>query len=151
MTKQDPGFGGLYKQFKTDKTLENKGVELNYGDFRITIARAGGANKQFSKVLSAKSKPFRRAIQTETMNDDRAMELLMETYAASVILNWETKVNGKFQVGIEPSEGDKLLPFTVENVILTLTNLPDLFMDVQEQATRVAIFREDILEAEAGN
>ncbi|MEE8518136.1 MAG: hypothetical protein V3S98_03310, partial [Dehalococcoidia bacterium] len=97
-----PGFGGMYKAFKTDDLLETKGVEIDYGTHRVTIARAGGANKKYARVLEQKTKPYRRAIATETMDDARAMELLQETYAEAIILNWETKVGDKFVVGIEP-------------------------------------------------
>ena len=30
----------MYEQFKTNPALEQTGIELDYGDFRITIARA---------------------------------------------------------------------------------------------------------------
>lgn len=155
-------FGGMYKQFKTDTALEAKGVIIDYGNFRVTLARAGGGNKRFARLLEAKTKPYRRAIQTETMDDDRAQELLCEVYAEAVILKWEAKVDGKWQVGIEPpppkapsegqkSGGKKLLPFNTANVVSTLKNLPELFRDLQEQANKVAIYRENVLEDDAGN
>ncbi len=150
--QSQPGFGGMYKQFQTSEAFETKGVEIDYGNFRVTIARAGGANKRFARLLEAKTKPFRRAIQTEMMDNDRAGDILMEVFAETIILNWETKVEGKFKVGIEPAPGEKkLLPFTTANVLLTLRNLPNLFLDLQQQATREALFREEIIEDDAGN
>lgn len=144
---------GMYAQFKTDAILETKGVEIDYGTHRVTIARAGGANKKYARVLEQKTKPYRRAIATETLPDDRGMELLQETYAEAIILNWETKVNGKFVRGIEPPPGEdsKLLPVTPANIVMTFKKLPELFIDLQTQAGRVAIFREIILEDDAGN
>jgi hypothetical protein len=143
----------MYKQFKTDKNLETKGVVIDYGSFRVTIARAGGSNKKFVRVLEAKTKPFRRAIQTETMDNERASSLMAEVYAEAIILNWESKVGKIFKVGIEPPEdgGDKLLPVTTKNILSTFDNLPDLFTDLQQQANQVALFREVILEDDAGN
>ena len=32
----------MYGQFKTSDTLEIQGVVIDYGDFRVTLARAGG-------------------------------------------------------------------------------------------------------------
>lgn len=145
------GFGGMYQQFATSEHFETKGIEIDYGTFRVTIARAGGANKKFARLLEAKTKPFRRAIQTEMMDNDRAGVLLMEVYAESVILNWETKVDGKFKVGIEAKDSGKLMPFTSENVMATLRNLPNLFSDIQVQATREALYREEIREDDTGN
>lgn len=147
----------MYKQFKTDDSLEQKGVEIDYGDFVVTIARAGGANKKFARVLEKKTKPFRRAIQTETMDPNQAEEILRETYAEAVVLNWQSKVgedeNGEriLEVGIEAPDGGDLLPLTEENVVKTLRNLPDLFIDLQQQAGKVALFRQDVLETDAGN
>lgn len=141
---------GLYKLFSTDKNLEKGGIELDYGDLKITIARAGGANKRFARLLEAKTKPYKRAIQTETLDPERALGLMREVFAESVVLNWETKVDGKFKKGIENKKGE-LIPFNVENVIKTFENLPDLFTDIQEQAQKAALFREDIREEDAKN
>lgn len=141
----------MYSQFKTDTEMETKGIALEYGDFRIMIARAGGANKKFSRVLEQRTKPYRRAMKTETMDNDLAVELLYEVYAEAIVLDWLTKVDGEFKKGIENPDGPKLLPPTVENIVATFRGLPDLFLDVQEQAQKVALFRQDILEADAGN
>lgn len=141
----------MYQKFKTDKELEKAGVVLDYGDFRVTIARAGGANKRFAKTLERKSKPYTRAIRTETMENDQALNLIQETYSESVVLNWETKVDNKWAVGIENPNGGKLLPPTPENILTTFKELPDLFADIQEQAGRMTIFREEIREDNSKN
>lgn len=143
--------GGMYAQFTTDKNLETEGIDIDYGPFMVTIARAGGNNKRFARIMEAKTKPHRRAIQTETLDPERAAAILRESYAEAVILNWQTKINGKFKVGIEPPTGGSLLPVTPVNIVATLTNLPDLFIDLQAQATRIALFRETIMEDDAGN
>lgn len=140
----------MYEQFQTDTTLETQGIVLDYGSFRVTIARAGGNNKRFSKVLEAKTKPFKRAIQTETLDNEKGLDVLREVYAEAIILNWETKIKDKFEVGIESPEGE-LLPVTKENVLATFRNLPDLFADIQEQASKVALFRQAQREDEAKN
>lgn len=143
---------GMYEQFQTDAEMEKSGVELDYGWGVITIARAGGANKRYSKVLEAKTKPYRRAIQTETMDADLAERLLKETYAETIIRNWEIRdENGKLKKGIESPDGGKPLTVNVENIVAAFTTLPDLFLDVQQQAGRVALYRREILETDAKN
>ena len=143
----------LYKQFKTDKSIETAGVWLEYGEnaqgkpVRIRIARAGGANEQFSKTLDRLTKPVRRAIQTETLSQKLGRKMMIEAYAQSVVLGWEN-------VDIEESENGpeiKNAPFTKENVIRLFTDLPDLFDDIQEQARKSSLFLEDILEVSAKN
>lgn len=140
----------MYELFKTDTNLETNGIVIDYGSFRVTIARAGGANKRFAKTLDVKTKPYRRAIQTETMDNERGLDILREVYSEAVVLNWEVKDGDGWRQGIEGPDGD-ILPFTKENVLATFRALPDLFHDLQEQAGKAALFRQSIREAEAGN
>ena len=109
------------------------------------------SNKRFVQQLERRSQPFRRAIQTDTMSRDKADDLVREVYADTVILSWETKVEDEWRAGIENPEGGELLAFNRENVLLTLKNLPDLFSDIQEQASKVSLYRQELLEADAGN
>jgi hypothetical protein len=137
----------LYSQFKTDGSLEKEGILLEYGTtpddkpITIRIARAGGANSAYTKRMEAKVKPYRRQIQNETMEAALIDRILKEVYAETVVLGWENVQD----------EAGKVLPFTVENCIKVFTDLPDLFKDVQEQSQRAALFRADVLEADAKN
>ena len=132
---------GTYAAFKTDTNREVSGIELDYGDFQITIARAGGANKRYAKMLEVKTRPHRRAIQTETMSTAQSEGLFREVYAEAVILGWS---------GVTDESG-KVLTFSRANCMKLLTDLPDLFDDIKEQATKVALFRESLLEDDAKN
>lgn len=137
----------LYNTFETDKSLERDGIVLDYGfnsknePIQIRIARAGGANAKFAKVLEQKMKPYKRAIANDTMDNKVAEKLLVEAYADSVILDW---------TGVEDREGTAL-DFNRENVVKVLTDLPDLFMDIQSQSQKSALFRAELREAEQGN
>lgn len=130
-----------YKMFKTNPELECSGIEINYGDFIITIARAGGANKKFARAIEKKSRPFKRAIQSDTFDNDRANALLKEVYAETVVLGWE---------GVTDENGEEL-PFNRDNCLKLFNDLPDLFQDIMEQAQKSALFREDIRENDSGN
>ena len=148
--------GGMYKQFQTDESLEKTGVELLYDGFRVTIARMGGANKDFSKTFDRKTKPYRRAIETGTASSAVLEKITIETVAETVVLNWEVEVDGEvegervWKRGIEAEDGS-ILDFTVANVIQTFENLPELALDIVNQAKRAELFRKDIRELEAGN
>ena len=137
----------LYKQFATDKNVERDGVVLSYGknsknkNIEIRIARAGGANIRYTKLLEAAIKPYRRQLQNETMDNGVAEDLTMRVYAQSVVLGWN---------GVEDAEGEEM-PFSVDNCVKLFKDLPDLWADIQSQATRAALFRQDILEADAKN
>lgn len=139
----------LYQTFDTSKDLEKTGIFLQYGfaegdlekPIRILIARAGGSNTKFARVLEAKTKPHRRAIQTETLDAKLAESIFMDVYADTVILGWEN-VQGKDGTYLE---------FNRSNVIQVLIDLPDLYTDIREQAQKAALFRNVTLEIDAKN
>lgn len=137
----------LYQSFKTDENIEKNGIMLEYGTtdggapIRIRIARAGGANLKFARLLEQKTKPYRRQLQMETMDQNVQVAVLREVFAESVVLGWEN---------VEDENG-KPLPFSKENCIKLFTDLPDLFADVREQANKSVLFRADIREIAVKN
>ncbi|MDX9698647.1 MAG: hypothetical protein RBT55_03655 [Rhodocyclaceae bacterium] len=137
----------LYKLFKTDQNLETDGIFIEYGNasngapVRIKIARAGGSNKGFSKALEKATRPYRKAIQSGLLDNATADRLYKDVFADTVVLGWEN---------VEGPDG-KALPFNRENVLKLFEDLPDLFADLREQASNVALFREEVLEADLGN
>lgn len=137
----------LYKQFKTDGSLEKEGILLEYGTnskgdpICIRIARAGGANAQYAKRMEARVKPYRRQIQNETMENALIERILKEVYAETVVIGWE---------GVEDEKG-KPIEYSVENCVKLFDDLPDLFRDIQEQSQRAALFRAEVREADAKN
>lgn len=137
----------LYKQYATDTNLEKTGIELQYGEnanggeIIIRVARAGGSNTAYTKRMEALVKPYRRQIQAETIDNKVLEKLVMQAFAETVVLGWEN---------VEDRNGN-LMEFNVANVIQLFTDLPDLFKDVQEQAQKAVLFREDILEVESKN
>lgn len=137
----------LYQQFKTDSNAETGGIDLNYGEnskgqpILIKIARAGGSNKKYQKVIAELSRPHRRSIQSETLPPEKSDALLRKAFARSVVLGWS---------GVEDAEG-KPMDYSEENVEKLFKDLPDLFADVREQANSSALFRAEILETTAKN
>ncbi len=142
----------MYEQFKTDDQFERDGVFLDYDNFRVKVARAGGANKNYTRQLEMRTKPYRRAIQTDTFTNDMARKILLEVYIGTVIREWEVhdEETGEWVRGIHSPEGE-VLPVTKDNIKKALEDLPDLFDDIQDGATKVSLFKETILEEEAGN
>lgn len=137
----------LYKQFRTDEKLEKEGIFLELGvtddgkPILIRIARAGGANVAFAKTMEAKMKPYRRQLQTETLDSKVAEKILMEVYAATVVLGWENVTD----------EHGKELNFTPENCVKLFTDLPDLYAEIQQSSQKVALFRQMEREADSKN
>lgn len=132
----------LYRQFKTDESVEQGGVEIDYGEgVKIRVARAGGANKRYVKSLEVMHRKYRKQIQLEILSNDLANQLLIKAYAESVVIGWE---------GVTDEAGEPM-PFTVENCVKLFTDLPDLFDDVKSVAGAAAAFREELDRGDAGN
>jgi hypothetical protein len=132
----------MYEMFRTDKKAESEvGVILDYGNFKIRIARAGGENKKFERIVTARMKPFRRQLEADLMDNEVAKGILIEAYADAVILGWETRnKEGNFVIGIQDEKGI-IQPYSRDNIIKAFMDLPDLFADVQEQSRKVSLFR----------
>lgn len=141
----------MYKQFGTDRELEKKGIALDYGQFRVTVARAGSANHKFLRTHEMLTKPVRRLIEQEILPVEKEREISRQLYAKAVVLNWEVKDDKeKWKQGIEAPDGS-ILPYTEENVINAFAALPDLFADIQIQSNKMQLFRTADKEADAKN
>lgn len=145
---------GLYDTFSTDSTKEVEGTWLDYGDFQVKIAYAGGANKKFSNLLEQKLKPLRRALEAGAVSNERSNAILAEVYAKTIVLDWQTvkdpKKPDEMVQGIEGPKGD-IIEFNVDNVIMTFKNVPNLFTDIRQQAEAISNFKAEELEAESKN
>jgi hypothetical protein len=141
----------MYSTFKTDDKAEQEGILLEYDGFRVTVARAGGANKRFKRVLEELARPSQRLIANDAFSNDQADDLLKRVYAKTVVKNWETKVDGEWKRGIENPDGGELLPVNETNVLATFDALPDLYLDIRDQAQKSALFRVALREEAAKN
>ena len=141
VNKKDSPKTTLHDLFKTDRNKETKGIVLDYGDVKITIARAGGSNKSFAKEMEKLTKPFRRQIQNGTLPDKTADIILKKAYAKHIILDWDGVVDDK----------DNPIPCTEENIIRLFDDLPDFFNDIQEQSRSASLFRDEEIEESAKN
>lgn len=143
--------GGGYGSFRSDTAAEQQGVELDYGPFRVTIARAGGANKSYERILESLTKPYRRAIQLETLDQKVSERIMREALAKAVILNWEVRVDkdgnpdpdgSDYAQGIEDPDTGELLPYSWENVMKVLGHpeIQNLYHDIRIQSGKEALF-----------
>jgi hypothetical protein len=137
-----------YALFGTDQNMEKKGIVLDYGGFSIRIARAGGSNKSFAKALELKLKPYRRAMQTDTMDEAVADKLMKEAYAEQVVLGWASTAYGEGKI---PGKDGQAVAFTKEACIQLFSDLPDLYADIREQAQRAVLFKSEETELDAKN
>ena len=135
----------FYQMYETDKDKEKNGVPFLFADgmLRITLARAGGGNTKFARILAANSKPYKRAIQNEQLSDEKANDLMMKTYAEAVVTNWETEVKQEdgtkvFKKGVLLKGQEGLQPVNIENIVAVFKLIPDLFSDVMAEASKLS-------------
>ncbi len=124
-----------YEMFSTDPKLEKDGIVLDYGDFQITIARAGMGNRKYRDLLATVQKKHRHQIDNDLLDDGLSDALMIGIYADSVILGW---------ANVTGADG-RALAFNRTNVIKLLTDLPDLFVNITEQANDARNFRKSEL------
>lgn len=146
---------GVYGNFEVDKDLETKGIVRDYGKFRVTVARAGGHNKSYEKLLEKKGRPYEAAVEVGSMDNDLAVRILKEVFAETIVTNWEYQdENEEWVRGIpDPEAQDEVLEFTPENVlrVLKTKKLHDLWKDIHKTANRASLYASSLEVARAGN
>ena len=139
----------LYKQFATNTDKEIEGIEVQMTEAEnedgsiptFVVSRMGKSNKRYSKALEAATRPYRRQIELGTMNNDKAEEIFMGVFVDTVLKGWK---NVRDENGAE-------LPFNKQNAVKLLTDLPDVYDRLQEEAKLSANFRDAALEEEVKN
>jgi hypothetical protein len=132
----------LYKRYTTSEAGEKQGIWVDYGDgVQLRLRRAGGRNTLWRDALDKRSKVNRRRIDLGTLSNDEATKLWIDVYADSVLVDWK---------GVTSPDGTEL-PFNRDNVVKVLTDLPDFFKVVQDDATKPDLFNGATLEADAKN
>lgn len=136
----------LYDKFKTDPRLETEGVEIEYGThdgepIRFRLARAGGANTRYAKVSAQRLQPYRRQLQTNTMDEEVAERLMREIFVDTVLLGWSNVYN---------EDGEHMV-YNRENALKLLTDLPDLYADLRNASVELANYLRQTQEIDSGN
>lgn len=125
----------LKKDFSTNKKLEDEGVWIDIGDgAKLKIARAG--NKQANAVSKQLAKPYMAQIQYGKLSDEVATQIAVEVMAKAILLDWK---------GIQ-YDGQEM-PYSIDNAIKILTELPDFRDYVSQVANERKTFQREIDEA----
>jgi hypothetical protein len=158
---------GLYDSMKTSPRLESEGIWLDLDHTRIKLARAGGKNTKFIVAAEKIAREHKRAF--DLMGEEQGRKIFSKLFAEIVVLDWLTKAKDgdldedglpfaeneqedavRYLRGISGPDG-VLVDFTVENVIRTFNDLPDLLKMVKETAEDATLFRQSLLKGIEGN
>jgi hypothetical protein len=132
----------IYEVFETSENMEREGIIVDYGEAgKFKIARAGGSNARFLKVSERLTAPYRSRIDRGDMEIDELQKLNREAFVDGILLGWENVVG----------KDGKDLAYNRDAALKLFTDLPDLCMDLQEQAQRAANFRLRELEKDSKN
>ncbi len=140
----------LRKMFETDTAVERDGVWVEYAPgVEVRIARAGGSNKHFAKVMERLAKPHRRAIQTDSVDADVLRDIFIKAYAQAIIVDW--KGFTKDLITHDDADAEEELTLNKDNVEAVLRAQPNLFTDIQKASDTISMYRAEINEADSGN
>ncbi len=125
----------IFDLFETDESIETMGVLVRYGKkIRILVARAGGANRKFDKLIKDLAKPHRKAINANTVDSSIMEEIMQIAYSKTVVLGWE---------GVQLERGGPLVEFSVENCKTLFKKIPALWIDLRDFAANYTNFLVD--------
>ena len=79
----------IYDKFKTNKSAEQEGITLDYGDGQtIKIARAGGSNVRFEKEVQKRMRKFGLQAKHDLLEPEQMRTIFREVLAETVVLGW---------------------------------------------------------------
>lgn len=140
----------LRSQYQTDTKKENDGVEVKLPANEdgtvptFVVSRMGKANKAYMKALEVAMRPFQR----RKIDNDTAGEILEVIFVKHVLKGW-SNVKLADVTGNPQDKGDATC--NEANAKLLFAALPDLFDELNTQASDASNFRDVELEDNAGN
>lgn len=121
----------LYSAFGTVKQYEEDGVTLDLGVSKFKIRRAGGGNRRYGIVLTAKLRPHRRALDAGVLSEEISRDIMLETYFETVVIDWEN---------VTDQDGN-VLPYNLQNFKKVMTDLPDLWSLIMRESDNIRNFQ----------
>lgn len=139
----------IFDAYETDATAEKSGVEIKadlFPDAVFIVSRAGGANEEYAKEAEKRYRPHRRAIQNNKLDTELATKLAMELFVDVQLKGWRGVQHR------DPTTKQIVdLPFTRENAIRVLTQLPELHIELQQKAQKMQTFQREQEEEDSKN
>ncbi len=143
----------LSKNYATNRTAEVEGVDVPMGTnddgsvISFKLSRMSKSNKRYTKALEAATKPYRRQIELGVLDETLSEKLFKGVFVDTILLGWQ---NVQFSDIVGGYNTEKA-PFTKENALQLFDRLPELYEDLQQQAQKISLFRDESLEDEAKN
>lgn len=139
----------LYAKFKTNVDTETQGIEIalvgaENADKTVPtflLSRMGGSNKAYSKALEKGTKPFRRQNQMGMLPEEVIRPIVRKAFCETVLKGWRNVFD----------ENEKPFPYSQQNALKLMEDLPDVYEILQQEAMDISNFRDKAVENEAKN
>ena len=124
-----------YAMFAMDECMEADGIWVDYGLFRVKVARQGGKNTLYSKEALKVSKKH-NAASFKRMGNEKAAVILNELYVKGLVKGWEVWDEDKDQwvSGLFDIETGEVVPATFDNMLKTFSHFEELQVDILKQS-----------------
>lgn len=143
----------LKKAFGTNQSKENEGtwIDVTVNEDGTTcsvkLARMNQRNKEFQKRIAAIQKTRRNKTIRNSPNivtpDDR--KLAVDAFVGSVLLDWRDVVDYRVEFCGKDKDGVEVkMPFNEENAKFVLTDIPDFFDLLSDEATKIENFQDQV-------
>jgi len=131
-------------RYKTDKSLEDDGVFVDYGDGLMVKVRRLNSTKS-KEVRRKLEKPFSKQFRGQDIPDSIQEKLLNQQMAKAIVVDWEGVPDP------DDETGEKMLPCTEENILRMVEDFPDFRDDILAASMERATFQAEDLKAVAKN
>jgi len=147
----------LSKQFKVSDKLEQDGAPIRFdadANGKVPcfwIRRVGGRENAYQKVVDRIMEPHRRAQEVGALPKTLHEQLRIEMFAEGAIAGWENVLWSDVRAPANTQAPDSYAPYSKENAIALLNNLPELYGELLAFAVQRSTFLEVNLEQDAKN
>jgi len=141
----------IYDLYDTDSNIEQDGITVAYPDVKLQLARAGGSNAQYAKVVKRVTRPFRLQIEKGQLDPKQALTLTARVYAEAIVRKAWFKVGEDEWVEGQIPGRKGPMDATPENLVKLFTDIPDFFADVQAMASQATNYSPEEVEADLKN
>jgi len=134
-----------FEMFETEESYEINGVWQDFGDFRIKLARSGGKNTAYNKMLADEIKKLGKAT-FDAVDPEEATDLVRKVFVKTIIKDHEIKGKKGWEKGVYVKKDGKItvVPFTSDNMELCLKQLPEYWDKIQQYADDYKVFQREV-------
>lgn len=136
----------LFEMYETNKTEEVDGKWFTEGPARVKLARMGGKNTKYFKMVETIGKKYNISSEniSDKKNKDKAETMMLEVFVKAIVKDWQTLneddewVDG---IVVRDSKGKvSIEPYASKHAIKLLEVLPDFYNKLNAHASGMKSF-----------